>query len=193
MGCEETPLLACRLDEMIEIMTGFDWNAFAAALLATLFGAAVALAGSFLIAHLDRVQQDSRRLDEALTAFGMEVIAYRNDLDRYRRECARWAPAEWDELLREGMPNEERLRRVKEPSSTRMLDSLALAQLVARGKSRATLRVLAGTVHELAEHRGGRFRRQVVETVLPGLAKWRSGEQSSASFEMELRNSSSGR
>ncbi|AVL96915.1 MULTISPECIES: hypothetical protein [Microbacterium] len=45
---------ACELSRIADAMNGFDWNAFAATLLATIIGAAVAAGVSFLLAERDR-------------------------------------------------------------------------------------------------------------------------------------------
>lgn len=45
---------ACELSRIADAMNGFDWNSFAATLLATLVGAGVAAAVSFWLAERDR-------------------------------------------------------------------------------------------------------------------------------------------
>lgn len=53
MSCD-TGAWACELSRIADAMNGFDWNGFAATLLATIIGAAVAAGVSFLLAERDR-------------------------------------------------------------------------------------------------------------------------------------------
>lgn len=76
MDCERFRI-SCQLDRIADELTGFDWDAFSATLIATVIGAALALAGTWWLdrrrSRTETAQLYVRRLDDALYRFLQEA------------------------------------------------------------------------------------------------------------------------
>lgn len=72
--------VACELGRIADQLSGWDWDGFAATLVATLLGALFALLGAWLLAQRDGKERNQLRLTEAIVRTMHAAIAANNAL-----------------------------------------------------------------------------------------------------------------
>lgn len=117
MDCE----VACQLDRIADSLEGWDWNAFAATLIATIIGALFALGASAWLARRDRRERYETRLTDAIIA---TTTAMTDDMLAILRH------------VQDGNPDEPAFFGT---NGKAVYSALGTAQMIARGKDSDTV------------------------------------------------------
>lgn len=164
MECEKRPL-ACQLERIADDLTQPDLDGFILTLLATLIGAAVALAGSFWLERNRSARENAR---EALNASARELERYEERLDSLLFKVI--------EALGERMRDlHTRPAVIWEPPQA-LFAAIDTARMVGRGDDAEALKQLKLAVGRVADIEDAEDQHRDTRVVGQIIRSWREGK-----------------
>jgi hypothetical protein len=177
--------ISCRLEQIVDAISGFDPASFLGALAATVLGAVVALAGAWWLARRESRERYEIRLDETLVEVVRQADLYDQHLERFTIEVSQQLNGPEGGPL---PPDYAGRTDVQRPPAAGLESAMRVARMLARGSEDVhALKSMEAAYKAIISREGQRHNRGYLYEAADVLQSWRTGEIDRNEFKNRMK------